>query len=111
MYKIEKKMEIFLVCNVDDFSGVITEKVSSFAKARKRTTRGKNTEMINLEPLAVIEPKEKSVMTPIKRKVETSTPMGGKLMADAMQITTSSRKLASLRASIAGVSKVGLQKR
>lgn len=93
--------------NVDDLSGVMAEKVSSFAEARKQSTRSKTTEVIDMEPLAAVEPKGKNVMTPMKRKAETSIPMGGKLMADAMWSTRSSRRLAGLRASTVGVSSSG----
>lgn len=37
-------------------------------------------------------------MTSTKRKIETSTPIGGKLMADAMRNTRTSRRLVGLNA-------------
>lgn len=39
----------------------MSEKVSSFAEARMRLVRAQATKVIDLEPLAVIEPKGKSV--------------------------------------------------
>lgn len=96
------------MCNVGDFSGRMTEKVSSFAEARKRPTRGKSTEVINLEPLVSVEPKGKRVMLPTKRKAEISMPVRGKLMVDTMRSTRSSRRLAGLRTSAAGVGSSGV---
>lgn len=74
------------------------EKVSSFAEARKRSARGRAMEVINLELLTSIEPKGKGIVTPMKRKMESSTPMKGKLEADAMKSTRASRRLAGLKA-------------
>lgn len=37
-------------------------------------------------------------MTPMKRKMEFSAPIEGKLMGDAMKITRTSRRLAKLKA-------------
>lgn len=68
---------MFEVCNVCDFSGVVAERMNFFAEARKRLTKGKSIEVIDLEPLASVEPKGKNVVTLLKRKADVSTPRWG----------------------------------
>lgn len=74
---------------------MMLERARSFAKARKRSARGKAMEVIDVQPLASIKPKGKGAVPPLKWKMEFSTPMEGKLMSDAMKITRTSRRLAS----------------
>lgn len=70
--------------------------VSSFSDARKRTAKGKIVDVIDLEPLAMVEPKGKGTMNPLKWNAKSSTPLGEKLMRDAMRGTRTSRRLAGL---------------
>lgn len=87
------------------------ERARSFVEARKRSARGKAMEVIDVEPLATIEPKGKGAMPPLKPKMEFSTPMEGKLMSDAMKITKTSRRLAGLRPpTTGGSSSTGVSK-
>lgn len=51
------------------------EKVSSFLEARKKSAREKALEVLDLEPLASVEPKEKGVMCSMKQKMEYSIPL------------------------------------
>lgn len=62
-------------------------RAGSFAKARKRSMRGKAMEVIDVEPLASIDPKEKDEVPLLKPKMDFGVPMEGKLMSDAMKIT------------------------
>lgn len=75
----------------------MSERVSFFSDARKRTAKGKILDVIDLEPLAMIEPKGKGTMNPLKRKSEFSTPNGEKLMTDPMRGTRTSRRLVGLQ--------------
>lgn len=55
MYEFKINMIIFEMCYVDDIAGSMAEKVSLFAETRKTLARGKTMEVIDLEPLALIE--------------------------------------------------------
>lgn len=83
------------------------EKVSLFTETRKRSARGRAMEVINLELLTSIEPKRKGIVTPMKRKMESSTPMDGKLIADTMKSIRAPRRLAGLKAYTTGGSSSG----
>lgn len=100
-------MIIFEMCYVDDIAGSMAENVSLFAEARKRLARGKAMEVIDLEPLALIEQMSKEILAPLKRKMEASTPLAGKLMADTMRSTRTSRRLAGLKTQSKGGSSSG----
>lgn len=76
----------------------MSERVSFLSDARKRTAKGKTVDVIDLEPLAMIEPKGKGTMNPLKRKSEFRISNGEKLMTEAMRGTRTSRRLVGLQA-------------
>lgn len=69
-----------------------------FLRCKKKDGKGKTVNVIDLEPLAMTEPKGKRTMNPLKRKSESNTPIGEKLMTDAMRGTRTSKRLARLQA-------------
>lgn len=69
------------------FVGMMPERAGSFMEAKKISARGKAMEVIDVEHLASIKPKEKGMVSPLKRKMEFNTPIEGKLMGDFMKIT------------------------
>lgn len=68
-----------------------------FAEARKRSARGKAIEVVDVEPLAIIDSKEKVGVPPLKQKMDFGMHMEGKLMSDAMKIIRTSRRLAGIK--------------
>lgn len=85
--------------------------MNSSAEAQTRSARGKSTEVIDLEPLAAAELKRKSVMISAKKKAKMSTPMGEKLIVDAIRIIRSSWRLTALRSNISRVRSSGIPKK
>lgn len=79
--------------------GMASERAGSFVEARKRSVQEKAMEVIDVEPLASLDPKEQGMVPLLKQKMDFSTPMEGKLMGDAMKITRTSRRLAGMRPS------------
>lgn len=80
-------------------------KASSFQEAIKRSERGKSMEVIDVEPLASIDPGEKGGVLPLKRKVDFDMPMEGKLVSDFIKITRTSRMLVGMRPQTPGGSR------
>lgn len=80
----------------------MSDSVRSFSYARKRTAKVRIVDVIDLEPLAMVELKGKGTMNPLKRKAESSTLLGEKLMSNAMKGTRTLRRLAGLQAHITG---------
>lgn len=64
----------------------------------ENNSQGRTVDVINLEPLSMVEPKGQGVMKLPKRRTEFSAPVGMKLMADAMRGTRTLRRLAGLQA-------------
>lgn len=83
-------------------AGMSLGRVSSFEKARKRSVRGKAMEVIDVKPLASIDPTEKVGIFPLKRKMDFEMPLENKLIGDAMKITRTSRRLTGMKPSTAG---------
>lgn len=86
------------------FSRIPAEGMNFFVEARKRSTREKSADVINLEPLASIELKVKSAATPVKQKAEMSIPVREKMMVNAFRSIRSSKQLARLRSGLMGAS-------
>lgn len=80
----------------------MSKRVNSFSDARKRPAKGRSVDVIDLKPLAMVEPKKKGTLNPLKRIAEFSTPVGENLMADAMRGTRTSRTLTGLQVHTAG---------
>lgn len=79
--------------------GMATERAGLFMEVRKRSAQGKAIEVIDVEPPASIDHKEKRMVPPLKWKMDFSMPLEGKLMGNAMKITRTSRRLAGMRPS------------
>lgn len=70
-------------------------------EARKISVRGRAI-VIDVEPLASIDPKDKGVVPLLKPNMEFSKPREKKLMKDVMKITRTSRRLAGIRLPTSG---------
>lgn len=85
-------------------AGMESAKAGSFVEARKRSTRGKTMEVIDVEPLASIDPTEKEEVPQLKQNMDFGMPIEIKLMGGAMKITRMSRRLAGMKPPTRGCS-------
>lgn len=83
---------ISLIC-----AGMASVRARTFAEARKRSARGKAMEVIDVEPLASIDPTEKGRVPPLKRKMGFEMHLESKLMGDTIKIIRTSRRLAGMK--------------